>query len=353
MDDQQTRRGVLGSMAAAVGVGVAGCQAPTLDTAAGAEEQSASDGYNAVYEQVVDSVATVRTYTENSRGGQGSAFVYSDDYLVTNEHVVGDADEIYVRYRESGWIESAVVAVDAYSDLAVIEVTDKPASATPLPFVEADPGVGTEVVAIGNPFGLSGSVSAGIVSGVDRTLPAANGFSIPDAVQTDAAVNPGNSGGPLVTLDGTVVGVINSGGGDNIGFAISAALTRRVVPSLIDAGAYDHSYLGVRLTDLTPPIVEANDLQTAEGVYIDEVVTDGPAEGVLEPSDGEDVVNGVRVGVGGDVVVAMDETPTPSRQHLSSFLALETTPGDTIAVDVLREGSRETVDLTLGERPDI
>lgn len=363
MDDRLTRRGLLGTVATALGAGVAGCQAPTLDTVGtgGSAEttgdvdasQPADEGYHTVYEQVADSVATVRTYATDGRGGQGSAFVYSDDYLVTNEHVVAGADDLYVRYRDSGWIESSVVATDIYSDLAVVDVTEKPDSATPLPFVETEPTVGTEVVAIGNPFGLSGSVSAGIVSGVDRTLPAANDFSVSDAVQTDAAVNPGNSGGPLVTLDGAVVGVINSGGGDNIGFAISAALTRRVVPSLIENGDYRHSYMGVRLTDLTPPIVEANDLRVAQGVYIDAVVDGGPSDGVLEGSDGDEVVNGVEAGVGGDVVLRMDDTPTPSRQQLSSFLALETSPGDTIAVEVLRDGARETVDLTLGRRPPV
>jgi S1-C subfamily serine protease len=362
MDDQLTRRGLLGTVATVLGASAAGCQAPALDTAGSGTgsartpddvDASQPDGenYRTVYERVADSVATVRTYDTDSRGGQGSAFVYSDDYLVTNEHVVGEADELYVRYRDSGWIESSVLATDVYSDLAVIEITEKPDSATPLSFVETEPGVGTEVVAIGNPFGLSGSVSAGIVSGVDRTLPAANDFSVSDAVQTDAAVNPGNSGGPLVTLDGDVVGVINSGGGDNIGFAISAALTQRIVPALIESGDYEHSYMGVRLTDLTPTIVEANDLQTAEGVYIDAVVDDGPSDGVLEGSDDDELVNGVEAGVGGDVVLQMDDTPTPSRQQLSSFLALETSPGDTIAVEVLRDGSRETVDLTLDQRP--
>jgi len=367
MDDQLSRRAVLGSIATVVGASAAGCQAPASepmglqsdDSQAGTPDSTESDstgrsetnGYRSVYEDVVDSVATVRTYVEDGGGGQGSAFVYNDDYLVTNEHVVADADEVYVRYRDSGWIETSIAAVDVYSDLAVLEIRTKPESATPLPFVDAEPGVGTEVVAIGNPFGLSGSVSAGIVSGVDRTLPAANGFSISDAIQTDAAVNPGNSGGPLVNLDGEVVGVINSGGGDNIGFGISAALTQRVVPSLIRSGSYDHSYMGVRLTDLTPPIVEVNELDTSEGVYIDEVLDDGPSGGILQGSSTETSFNGVEAPVGGDVVVSMDETPLPSRQHLSSFLALQTTPGDTIAVELIRDGERRTVDLQLGERP--
>mgnify|MGYP000032400669 CR=1 FL=1 len=375
MDDQVSRRTLLGAVATALGASVAGCQAPSsdelgigsgqsTDSGTGSEESapasdpaesaqssSISSRYRDAYAAVADSVATVRTYTSAGNGGQGSAFVYSDRYLVTNEHVVADADEVYVRYRESGWIESETVATDVYSDLAVLEITEKPDGAQPLSFVDAEPGIGTEVVAIGNPFGLSGSVSAGIVSGVNRTLPAANGFSISDAIQTDAAVNPGNSGGPLVDLEGNVVGVINSGGGDNIGFGISAALTQRVVPGLIQSGEYDHSYMGVRLTDLTPLFVEANDLDTSEGVYIDDVVPDEPSDGVLQGSTEEERINGVQVPVGGDVIVRMDDTPTPSRQQLSSFLALETSPGDTISVELIRDGAIETVDLRLGERP--
>jgi len=365
MDDQVSRRALLGSIATAIGAGVAGCQAPASEqvqtglsqaTATAddtTEASSISRRYRDAYDHVADSVATVRTYTRSGQGGQGSAFVYDDQYLVTNEHVVSEADDVYVRYRDSGWIESSTVATDVYSDLAVLAITEKPESATPLSFVQSEPGVGTEVVAIGNPFGLAGSVSAGIVSGVNRTLPAANGFSISDAIQTDAAVNPGNSGGPLVDLDGAVVGVINSGGGDNIGFGISAALTQRVIPALIESGAYRHSYMGVRLTDLTPLLMEANDLDISEGVYIDEVIAGKPSDGVLQGSTGEEQRNGVATPTGGDVIVRMNETPTPSRQQLSTFLALETAPGETISVDLIRDGETQTVDLTLGERPPV
>ena len=239
-----------------------------------------------------------------------------------------------------------------YSDLAVVQIDDKPSRATPLDLIDGEVAVGQEVVAIGNPLGLSGSISAGIVSGVDRTLPAANNFSIPDAVQTDAAVNPGNSGGPLMTLDSRVAGIINSGSGDNIGFAISAALMRRVVPALISDGEYEHAYMGVRLTDVTPLIAEANDLSNARGVYMDEIVDGGPSDGVLQGSTGSERINGTEAPVGGDVVVRMGGEPIRSQQVLSTYLALATSPGDTIPVEVVRDGSRTTVRLTLGSRPD-
>jgi len=367
----QSRRAFLGSVATGATAILAGCnsigstgdrstpgQSPNESTATAGQSQVDDSGappqgrYADVYEAVSPSIASVAVYTTNGQSAQGSAFAYDETHLVTNEHVVADSDDVYLRFEDTGWRSASVVATDVYSDLAVLETPNRPDEATPLSLVDADPSVGTEVVAIGNPFGYSGSVSAGIVSGVDRTLPAANGFSIADAIQTDAAVNPGNSGGPLVTLDGDVVGVVNSGGGDNIGFAISAALVHRVVPALIESGNYEHSYLGVTLTPVTPTLVEANQLAVSEGVYIDQVLDGTPADDVLRGSTGTERVNGVQMPVGGDVVVGMDGTRIPTRQTLSTYLALETSPGDALDVAVVRDGDRRTVTLELGSRPD-
>ncbi|MFC7250621.1 S1C family serine protease [Halomicroarcula sp. GCM10025324] len=357
-----SRRQLLGALGAAA-AGVAGCQAPGQTEAPTADRQvstetsdietAASRGstYADVYQQVAGSVVSIRVLTGSGGGSQGSGFLVDDSHIVTNEHVVAGGDEYYARFADTGWREVSIVGMDVYSDLAVLDIDDPSAAATPLSFADQDPAIGTEVVAIGNPFGLSGSVSAGIVSGVDRTLRSANNFSIADAIQTDAAVNPGNSGGPLVNLDGDVIGVINSGGGDNVGFAISAQLARRVVPSLIQRGSYDHSYMGVLLRSVTPLVAEANGLDRATGVYIDDTVDGGPAAGVLRGSSGSRVVAGTEVPTGGDVVLALDETPTPTRQALATYLALETSPGDTIAVTLLRDGTELTVDLRLGNRP--
>ncbi|QLH80027.1 trypsin-like peptidase domain-containing protein [Halosimplex rubrum] len=326
------------------------------DGAAGDFEQfDAEQGstYTDVYRSTVPSVAQIQVYTGGPTPSQGTGFVYSDGHVVTNQHVVEGAERIYLRFSDGGWLDATVEGTDVYSDLAVLSVEELPESAEPLALRESDPDVGTEVIAIGNPFGYSGSVSAGIVSGVNRTLPAPNDFSIPDAIQTDAPVNPGNSGGPLVTLDGTVAGVINSGGGDNIGFGISAPLVRRVVPALLEDGEFEHAYMGVRLRTVDPLHAEANDVDERVGVYIDLVREDGPADGVLRGSTGETTVAGQSgVGTGGDVVVSMDGTSIPTREALASFLALETSPGDTIDVTVLRDGEERTVELTLGSRPD-
>jgi S1-C subfamily serine protease len=312
--------------------------------------------YTDVYRATIDSVVMITVYDRQRGNGQGSGFVYDDRHVVTNEHVVGDTDEVEVRFSDGAWRTSTVVGTDFYSDLAVVEIADMPDAAGPLPLVEGEVATGQQVLAIGNPFGLSGSLSAGIVSGVDRAIPAGQSrdgpnFSIPDAIQTDAPVNPGNSGGPLMTLDGEVAGVVNAGSGDNIGFAISAALMRRVVPALIDNGEYEHSFMGVFLRNVTPLIAQANGLDGARGVYIDGTMEDGPAEGILEGSTKEEIIDGVSVPVGGDVVVSLDGETIHTQQALSTYLALATSPGDTLRVGIVRDGIRRTVSLTLGSRP--
>jgi S1-C subfamily serine protease len=309
--------------------------------------------YVDAYRSVIDSVVEIEVYDDFGFTASGTGFVYEDGLVATNEHVVDGADEVYVRFRETGWKDASITETDAYSDLVVVEPEADPDSATPLSLLDADPAVGSNVVAIGNPFGLSGSISAGIVSGVDRSLFAVNGFSIPDAIQTDAAVNPGNSGGPLVDTDGNVVGVINAGGGDNIGFAISAPYARRILPVLADGETYDHPFMGVTLLrTVSPALAEANDFGDTTGVYVDSVRDDAPADGVLEGSTGTTDVNDREVSVGGDLITSMGDTEFSTYQDLSTYLALETSPDDTIDVGVLRDGTEETVELTLGTRPD-
>lgn len=351
MPDESTRRGFLGSLAAGAGFALAGCaSAPASD--ANAPETNVTEleplatpddlgepsRFTEVYRSVRDSVVEVRVQT-GTDGGRGTGWIYdTDGRLVTNEHVTRGATEVFVRFRTGDWRPADVLAEDVYSDLAVLVPESVPSSATALSLREQDPPIGEEVMAIGNPFGFSGSVSSGIVSGLDRSLPATDGgqFSIPDAIQTDAAVNPGNSGGPLVDLRGQVVGVINSGGGDNIGFAISGALVSRVVPRLIEDGEYSHSYMGITLRPVTPDVAEQAGLEEASGVYVASAMEGEPADGVLES---------------GDVIERMGGQAIPTEQALSTFLALQTSPGDTIEIEIVRDGRRETVSLTLGERP--
>jgi len=368
MDGREvTRRGLLTAAGTALAGGIAGCETPvgsragTPGTNGTADRLGEANAYTEVYDRTVDSVVLIRAI--GPRTGQGSGFVFRDpdgepggrQYLLTNEHVVGGADSLEILYSGEDWRTGEIVGTDYYSDLAVVEVADPPEYATPIPLVEEEPPIGTRIVAIGNPFGLEETLSAGIISGTNRSMDVnyqrPGGFSIPDAVQTDAALNPGNSGGPMLTLDGRVVGVVRAGRGDNVGFGISAALARRAGTALIEKGEYEHAYMGVGLSPVSPMIAEANELDTTRGVIVTSVREDGPSDGILQGSSQEQQ-DGLPVPVGGDVITALDGTNVDTLNDLSTFLALETSPGDTIPVTVIRDGEEQTVDLTLGSRPE-
>lgn len=356
-----SRRRFLAALGAAA---TAGCSAPAVQstpTTDATEDRSAtptgssrasSGPFAPVYDDVAPSVVLVRTYDSVGPAGQGSGWMYDDEVVVTNDHVVDGADTIRVQFREGQWVEAAVLGTDPYSDLAALSVPSSPGYADPLTLVDADPEIGARVAVIGAPFGLGGSLTTGVVSGLDRSIRGPNNFSIPDAVQTDAALNPGNSGGPLVDVDGEVVGVISQGGGENVGFAISAALTRRVIPALVETGTYEHAFMGVAIRPVTPLQAEALGLDRAAGVYVDRVLEGGPSDGVLDGSTGTEEVESVEVPVGGDVIRALDDVEVRTMADLSTYLALETSPGDVIAVTVLRDGEEAVVDLELGTRPD-
>jgi S1-C subfamily serine protease len=370
---ERTRREALAIGAAVAGAATAGCLGdlgPSTGGDAGGSAQveppvtTDDPDYADVYRAVAPSVARVQTYVESRQtpfgpgeggaAGQGSGFLYDDAYLVTNDHVIGDPDTIRVQATDETWVNASVVGRDPYSDLAVVEL-DGEFPGDPLPVATDLPPVGTRVLVVGAPLGLSGSATQGIVSGRDRTIPASTApgrFSIADAIQTDAALNPGNSGGPIVTLDGTVVGVATATRGDNVGFGVSARLVNEVVPALIETGSYDHSFVGVSVIPVDPLLAAANDLPDASGVYVAGVVDGGPADGVLRGTDGEATVDGATVPAGGDVIVALGDTEVADDPDLSRYLALETDPGDEVTVTVVRDGSEETVDLTLGERPE-
>lgn len=372
-DKRTSRRQVLAGTGIALSAAIAGCSlnAPSgtearnnAETDASfpdgpesppqTEEVPADSALSEVYQEVVNSVGAVRIETDMEGTAGGTAWVYEDDYLVTNDHVVRGGSEPYVWFTDAGWREADIVGTDLHSDLAVLEVSEKPESATGLPIVEQAVSVGTQVAAIGNPFELTGSFTTGVVSGRNRTIEIpGTAFSIADGIQTDAALNPGNSGGPLITFDGRVVGVVSAGLGENIGFAISAAMVKQVVPDLIAHGEYEHSYLGVGLSDVVPPIIEVNDLDGITwGVYINQVPEDGPSDGVLRGTQTTETLRGEEVPVGGDVIIRMDDWTIQNRERLSAFLALETEPGDTIEIEIIRDGSREVVNVTVGARSD-
>jgi 2-alkenal reductase len=277
---------------------------------------------------------------------------------VTNHHVVSGARDYEVVFADGERREAALVGADADSDLAVLRVDGLPEGVPPLPLAEADSlQVGQFVVAIGNPFGEQGSMTLGIVSGLDRSLTSqresvmGSSYSLPEVIQTDAPINPGNSGGPLLNLDGEVVGVNSAiasttGTHSGVGFSIPVDAVRRIVPALIADGAYAHPYMGISIADELSLDAQARyGLPQTQGAYVLGVTRGGPADQAgLIPAN-------ATTGRGGDLIVEIDDQSIDDFADLNSYLVFHTTVGQTIQVTVLREGKRVTLPLTLGERP--
>jgi 2-alkenal reductase len=316
-----------------------------------------------LYDALNPGVVNIQVYVQRQGipgAGAGSGFILDQGgHIVTNRHVVADADQITVIFYDGTEAKARLIGADADSDLAVIQVDQLAQGAHSLPLADSERvQVGEWVVAIGNPFGLGSSMTLGIVSAVGRTIPSgATSFAIPQAIQTDAAINPGNSGGPLLNLDGKVIGVnaqIASGGTEanaGVGFAIPANIVRRVTPVLIESGVYQWPWLGVRGNSVNLTLAEANDLTVERGAYIHAVVSGGPAEAAsLQGSTGVKMVDGFEVPVGGDVVVEADG------ESIGDFSALlvavsRRTPGDTIELTILRDGERKQIIVKLAPRP--
>lgn len=325
----------------------------------------------ALYARVGPGVVSIRvTKTGGLVAGQasGSGWVYDSRHIITNNHVVADGSNVRIRFPDRTEVPGDVIGADQDSDLAVIRLDDMPASARALPLIKDIHRlrVGEPVVAIGNPFGNENTITAGIISALGRAIPArtlaASGprYQIPETIQTDAAINPGNSGGPLLDMRGEVVGInaqISTNGvaaNSGVGFAIPASIVARVVPKLIAEGSYEWSYLGVSGTSLDYDLARANDLDTTQGAYILDVLPDGPSREALEGSTTGVVPRGSApqgLPRGGDVVVAIDGQPVRSFDDLLTYVALETRPGDTISLTVLRGGQEVAVEVTVGVRP--
>lgn len=322
-----------------------------------------------LYQQVNPGVVSIRVSSANDEG-LGSGFVYDKlGHIITNYHVVENADKVEVDFPSGLKVYGNVVGTDLDSDLAVIKVNVAQDALTPLTLGDSDTAlVGQTVVAIGNPYGLSGTMTLGIVSARGRVLDSmrmsSSGiyFSAGDLIQTDASINPGNSGGPLLNLKGEVIGVNRaiqtsgqtlSGGSANtgIGFAISSNILRRVVPSLITTGVYRYPYLGLSsLNSLNLTIVDALNLPQNTGAYITDIAAGGPADKAgLRGGSTQTKVNGLYGG--GDLIVAVDGREIKDFSELLSYMAVNKAPGDVITFTVIRGGNRVDVPVTLGERP--
>lgn len=315
--------------------------------------------FERLYRDALPSVVSIYTPTgTKSPRGAGSGFVYRDDHILTNHHVTTAApqgEDIEIRFADGTWRLGTLIGSDPYTDLAVLHIPDRPPSADPLPMAPTNPTPGRPVAALGNPLGLDGSITTGIVSGINRSMPTGQGFAIPDVVQTDAPINPGNSGGPLVGLAPDhepgleVVGVNRAKTGDNIGFAVSPAIVNRVGPVLITDGDYPHPYLRIRTLDITPVIAEANGLDDPNGILV--VDTHPSHRHLLQGCHRTHNRNRRVIPTGGDVILGIDDQPLDSHEDLMRYLITQREPGDIVRLDILRDGHNRTVEVPLVERP--
>ncbi len=304
---------------------------------------------------------------EPFRFSQGSGFVIDElGHIVTNFHVVDQADRIMVVFSQGFSSDAEVVGTDPDSDLAVIRVVELPDGIIPLALANSKTlRVGQTVLAIGNPFGLQGTMTTGIVSALGRTLPSqartAGGasFSIPSVIQTDAAINPGNSGGPLLNIAGEVIGVntaIESSDRQfsGVGFAVPSGTVARVAPVLISDGKYEHPWLGIAGVTLRPEIREAMNLEpTQNGILVIDVLESGPASDAgLLGSDTEADVDGQVFRVGGDVIVFIDGVEIIDFDDLLTYISEEVRVGQHVELEILRGGETLNIEVILATRPE-
>ena len=293
----------------------------------------------------------------------GSGFVYDDNgHIITNHHVVsGGGNRLDVTFPDGIVYRASLIGSDPSADIAVLYVEEAPKEKL-LPLSLADSSkvrVGERVAAIGNPFGLSGSLSNGIVSGVGRQIPAEEeeGFTIPDIIQTDAPINPGNSGGPLLNMRGEVIGINSAiysttGQFAGVGFAIPSNTIAQVMPSLITTGSYQHPWLGVAGRDMTPGIADRLGLDEPRGFLVMDVVAGSPAEKAgIQRGNEDTVIDGIPIKLGGDVIIAVDNNTVRKIDDILAYVEMKKSVGDDLELTILREGQTMEVIATLAARP--
>lgn len=318
-----------------------------------------------LYAQVTPSVVNISVVTYGG-SGTGTGFVIdTEGNIVTNNHVVEDARYIEVTFVDGTIVEATLVGRDPDSDLAVIRVDTDGLNLQPITLADSDSVfIGQDVLAIGSPFGQDFTLTTGIVSALDRSLTSETQFNLPMLIQTDAAINPGNSGGPLLNRDGQVIGVNtailssssgygSTGSSSGVGFAVPSNTVRRVVPYLIENGEYQHTWLGITGNTLVPAQREAMKLADGvRGVMVASVTSGGPAS----QSDLKGATNTIQTPMGdypisGDIITAINNQPVTEMNDLVNYLDSQTQPGDTVIVQVLRNGSPMDITITLQARP--
>ena len=316
--------------------------------------------YAESYKGVVEITTTGATISpfggQEQQQAQGSGWVYDrEGHIVTNQHVVGGADSVAVHFWNGATYRAAVVGSDRSTDLAVIKVNAPASLLQPLEVGDSSAlQVGDGVVAIGAPFGLEETVTSGIVSALHRAMKAPNNFTITNSIQTDAAINHGNSGGPLLNAQGKVIGVnaqiqSDSGGNDGVGFAIPSSTVGSIVPQLIADGKAEHAYLGVGLEAIPENVADRLGVQA--GVMVTNVRAGTPAdEAGLRAADGQRTIDGVTYPSGGDVIVGLDGEEITTAEQLQNAVDAKQ-PGDEVTLTYVRGGDHHTVTATLAVRP--
>lgn len=291
--------------------------------------------------------------------GVGSGFVFDKrGHIITNAHVVDDARKVVVTFLDGRSYNAEVAGTDSFTDIAVLRVDPGAQALMPLQLGDSSNlRVGEQIAAIGNPFGLSGSMTSGIVSQLGRLLPSGQGYSIPDIIQTDAAINPGNSGGPLLNARGQVVGIntaIRSQTGEftGVGFAVPSQTIAKIVPSLIREGGYEHPWIGISGRDVDPDIAAALGLREAVGFMVVTVVPGSPASAAgMIGSEELAEIDGVPHQVGGDIIVGVDGMEVRKIDDILVHLQRAKSVGDELVLEILRDGRTAHVAVTLQERP--
>jgi len=312
-----------------------------------------------IFEKSEESVVQVNVLRGGSDGGMGSGFVYSEEgYIITNQHVVRDAKKVTVTFLDGEAYIGDVIGTDPDLDIAVVKVSPSNTYLQPITIGDSSKlKVGEKIAAIGNPFGLSGSMTSGIVSQIGRLLPQESGYSIPDVIQTDAAINPGNSGGPLINMKGEVVGIntaIQSVTGEfsGIGFAVPSNTVKKIVPVLIEDGEFKHPWMGISGTDVDPELADFRELKSSKGFLVISVIEGSPAEqagliGVTETKE----INGRELAVDGDIVLSIDGKTVRKISDILIHLQREKSIGDEMVLSVNRNGEILELTMVLEERP--
>lgn len=336
---------------------------PSVLQAVDVEEQLVADIYARVSPAVVFITSRILAYDffmrPYAQEGTGSGFMIdSEGHIVTNNHVVENADRIVVTLSDETSVEAELVGTDPANDVAVLKIEVSPEKLHPVELgTSADLRVGQRAIAIGNPFGLERTLTTGVISSLGRPLDVDNGRTIYDVIQTDAAINPGNSGGPLLDSRGQVIGINTaifspSGGSVGLGFAVPIDTVKRVVASILDRGYFPHPWLGIVPQSIFPELAQALELPVERGVLIQQVIPGEAAASAGIQGGGRRVrIGGVVLVIGGDIIVAIDGNRIQAVGDLFRYLETRTRVGQEVDLTIIRDGEEQTVPVELGEQP--